>query len=130
MIVDRRQIAYAIEQLLRNASDAVDRRGAIHIRANLLHTEPPNERCGVNRSSNYAVVTIADNGRGMAKETIARIFDPSYTGDGHRRRPGLGLSAAAGIIKSHGGYIQVRSNPGEGSVFKVYLPVPAMAPLT
>lgn len=120
---DKHQINYAVNQLIDNAVESTLINGKVHIAVKTLNSETPKERCGVRMLSNYAVVSISDNGSGMDTSKLAQIFDPFYNGQGDRMRQGLGLAAAAGIIKLHGGYIQVRSNPGSGSIFKIYLPI-------
>jgi signal transduction histidine kinase len=121
--VDPEQIGYALKQVVDNALQAVDENGKIHIQVNTQDSESPNDRCGVHMLRDYAVITIVDNGKGMSMPTQARIFDPFFTEHKGQGRAGLGLAASAGIIKSHGGYIQVRSKPGRGSTFKLYLPI-------
>lgn len=124
---DSQQIAYALKQLVDNALAAVDENGRIDIQLNTLNCEAPHERCGVHMLKNYVVITVSDNGKGMATSTQAQIFDPFFTGNEGQARTGLGLAAAAGIIKSHGGYIQLRSQQGKGTAFKIYLPIQEMA---
>lgn len=121
--VDPEQIGYALKQVIDNALQAVDKNGKVHIQVNTLDSESPKDRCGVHMLRDYAVITIADNGKGMSMPTQARIFDPFFTAHKGQGRAGLGLAASTGIIKSHGGYIQVRSKPGRGSNFKLYLPI-------
>jgi PAS domain S-box-containing protein len=72
-------------------------------------------------AGDYLVTEIQDNGHGMTQDTLARIFDPFFTTKFTGR--GLGLAAALGIVRGHRGGIQVRSAPGEGTTFRVYLPV-------
>ena len=121
--VDPGQISCAIKQLVDNAMDAVAESGDVHLQVNTLNSENPHERLCAHTSNNYVVITVSDSGQGMALQTQAKIFDPFFIGHKGRSKTGLGLAAAAGIVKSHGGYIQVRSRPGMGSIFKVYLPL-------
>jgi two-component system NtrC family sensor kinase len=68
------------------------------------------------------VVEVADNGPGIAKANLSRIFDPFYTTKPVGKGTGLGLSICYGIIKKIGGNIEAQSVKGEGSTFKVYIP--------
>jgi signal transduction histidine kinase len=68
----------------------------------------------------YATLEVSDSGGGMADEVAARTFEPFYTTKFTGR--GLGLAAVIGILRSHGGGLRVRSEPGHGSSFKISLP--------
>jgi nitrogen-specific signal transduction histidine kinase len=120
--IDAEQIGYALKQLMDNAIDAVAENGSIHTQVDTLDSEKPQDRFGLHMLSNYAVITVKDTGRGMITETQSKIFDPYFTTYEGQARTGLGLAAAAGIIKCHGGYIQVRSKQGNGSSIRIYLP--------
>ncbi len=74
------------------------------------------------REAERAVITVEDTGEGMAPETVARVFEPFFTTKDVGEGTGLGLSVAFGIVKDHGGWLEVRSEPGRGSAFTCYLP--------
>jgi len=73
----------------------------------------------------YVTLRVQDTGRGIPQEIIDRIFDPFFTTKSPDKGTGLGLSTVMGIVKSHGGFLQVSSQDGQGSTFLVYLPVHA-----
>jgi two-component system NtrC family sensor kinase len=68
-------------------------------------------------------LTVSDNGEGIPPENLARIFDPFFTTKSEGKGVGLGLAVSYGIVQAHGGDIEVKSKPGEGTTFVVYLPL-------
>ena len=68
-------------------------------------------------------ITIADTGCGIAPENLQKIFDPFFTTKGVGKGTGLGLSVSHGTIEAHGGTIEVESTVGEGTEFRIYLPL-------
>jgi two-component system NtrC family sensor kinase len=74
-------------------------------------------------SNGSAMIEVGDTGEGIAPEHLARIYDPFYTTKGARKGTGLGLSVTYGIVKEHGGSIEVDSQPGAGTRFRIEFPV-------
>lgn len=72
----------------------------------------------------FAVITVSDNGIGMTDDVKAHIFEPFYTTKNKKRSTGLGLSTVYGIVEQHEGYITIYSNPGKGTTFRIFLPLP------
>ena len=123
--IDRKNIEWVIAEMIENTARVMPQGGCLSLILKPMYAEEPHQRCGVHLARDYVVLTIEDNGPGMAIDSHWRIFDPFYS-HGHgtmKNTLGLGLSAANGIIRKHGGYIQVRSSQEQGGCFKVYLPV-------
>ena len=74
-------------------------------------------------AASYATFTVIDNGQGIAPEQVGKIFEPFYTTKDVGKGTGLGLAMCFGAIQSHGGKIQVQSEVGKGTAFKVFIPI-------
>ncbi|MDO8805299.1 MAG: response regulator [Elusimicrobiota bacterium] len=116
--VDPVQMDQVIINLAVNARDAMERGGTLTIA-----TGPADlERSGERLAGRYFVLTVTDTGCGMDAATLGRVFEPFFTTKKLGHGTGLGLSTVYGIVKQSGGEIRVESRPGEGSVFRIYLP--------
>ena len=119
---DKNQMEQILINLVVNAMDAVAEGGQITIQtANQViskHTPLPSDRRLF--PGPYVVLSVSDNGIGMASDTIGRIFDPFFTTKENGRGTGLGLSTVYGIVKQHGGEIRVESAPGQGTRFDIF----------
>ena len=108
--------------LLQNACEAID--GAGHVKVALfsevLAAQQGSGTDGL-PAGEYVVITVTDDGCGMAPETRTRLFEPFFTTKFHGR--GLGLAAAYGIVKNHSGAIRVTSSSADGTEIAVYLPL-------
>lgn len=124
VFVDRGQIEQVLINLMINARDAIAPRGRIAVSTDLTVVAEETASTGtVPTPGTYARVTVADNGTGMDDETVARIFEPFFTTKETGKGTGLGLAIVSGIVAGHSGHITVESSPGNGTVFRVYLPV-------
>jgi nitrogen-specific signal transduction histidine kinase/ActR/RegA family two-component response regulator len=121
VLVDRGQVQQVILNLLVNARDAMPEGGTLDIRtgnAELAHA-PEEERSELGPGP-YVVLQVSDTGSGMDESTRVRIFEPFFTTKDEGN--GLGLSTVYGIVTQSGGRIFVSSEPGNGSIFRVYFP--------
>ena len=119
---DQGQIEQVLLNLYINAADAMPDGGQLilktmntthkHIKSPLYEPSP----------GNYVLLRVTDTGSGIDKETMERIFEPFFTTKNMGKGTGLGLASVYGIIKAHGGYIDVESKKDHGTTFSIYLP--------
>jgi len=120
--VDRGQIQQVLLNVYVNAWQAMPSGGELHIRTQNVTLDENFLKPYQVEPGRYVQISITDTGIGMDKATQEKIFDPFFTTKEMGRGTGLGLASAYGIIKNHGGFINVYSETGHGSTFNVYLP--------
>ena len=109
VMVNRNQMDQVILNLLNNAKDAIDRTGRITLRTR--------------KEDEWVRIDVQDTGVGMTREVLEKIFMPFFTTKRVGKGTGLGLSISYGIVDSLRGYIGVKSTPGSGSTFSIFIPV-------
>jgi two-component system NtrC family sensor kinase len=120
VLADSSQMEQVLMNLATNARDAMPDGGLLNITTRLTGsggaTSPDLDR-------RYALVSITDSGVGMDETTREHIFEPFFTTKEVGKGTGLGLSIVYGIVKQHGGFIEVDTEPGEGTTFRIFLPL-------
>lgn len=118
--IDADLIKQVLMNLLVNAQHAIEEQGSITVQTARAGARPPEPGAAPVDMVSFSVI---DTGCGIPEQNMQRIFDPFFTSKDVGKGTGLGLSVSHGIIKAHGGDIEVQSRVGEGSTFRVYLPV-------
>jgi signal transduction histidine kinase len=123
------QIEQVLINLATNARDAMPGIGRFTVKTSVADKDHEffkgHDFGGTGR---YVLISVSDNGMGMDEKTRARIFEPFFTTKEVRKGTGLGLATVYGIVKQHKGFINVHSEPGEGTTFNIYLPIINPAP--
>jgi signal transduction histidine kinase len=128
VLVDAGQIEQVLINLCANARDAMPDGGHLAIETSLATIGEDYIRAhGYGKVGDYVLITVTDDGQGIDEQTRQRIFEPFFTTKEVGKGTGLGLAMAYGIVKQHSGYINVDSQPGRGTTFRIYLPRHRMA---
>jgi two-component system, cell cycle sensor histidine kinase and response regulator CckA len=122
IIADQSQIEQVLLNLFVNAADAMPTGGDLFVSTSFVNSEVINDKVYVPKPGEYVLMSVRDTGIGIEQSIINRIFDPFFTTKGLGRGTGLGLASVYGIVKAHGGYIDVESQKGYGTTFRILLP--------
>jgi len=123
------QVSQVLMNLGVNARDAISGNGTLRIAAANCRVSAEQARANQGAQPGpYVRVTVSDTGCGIPPEVIDRIFDPFFTTKAAGKGTGLGLSTVQGIVKSHGGFLEVQSELGRGTEFRIYFPATQPCP--
>jgi len=123
ILADPAQIEQVLLNLTVNGRDAIDSSGAISIETcNVGPEDNPAEKYDLNLSSPHVLLAVSDNGSGIEPEVLEHMFEPFFTTKDKGKGTGLGLSTVHGIVKQSGGQIRVESEPGKGTVIRIFFP--------
>jgi two-component system, cell cycle sensor histidine kinase and response regulator CckA len=121
LLADQNQVQQILMNLCVNARDAMPQGGTLTLSTEQIAGRDL-ARPGADPARDYQCVRVKDTGVGIPPEVQQRIFEPFFTTKEKGSGTGLGLAVVEGIVSRHGGFIDLRSAPGEGSVFSIYLP--------
>ncbi|MBX3189641.1 MAG: HAMP domain-containing protein [Labilithrix sp.] len=117
---DASQLEQVLTNLFVNAIHAMPGGGAIHVATTLVTKTPPADHGG--KKGSWIEISVRDEGNGITEETLPHIFEPFFTTKDVGEGTGLGLAVCYGIVRDHGGWIDVKTAVREGTTFAVYLP--------
>jgi signal transduction histidine kinase len=119
--IDRDQVQQVLEGIIDNAVQAMPEGGNIHLESTNVHLDDHGASIFRLSAGRYVRISISDTGTGMEEGTLEQIFDPFFTTKAMQQGTGLGLASAYGIIRNHGGHIDVQSEIHRGTTFSIYL---------
>jgi CheY-like chemotaxis protein len=122
-------IEQAVVSLAVNARESMPRGGQFSISTSSAHLTPNDLRQKPEgQAGRFTCITVADTGCGFEPGTLKRIFEPFFSPKGRGKGSGLGLATVYGIVKQHNGWIDVSSQVGQGTIFKIFLPIETVTP--
>jgi len=120
---DPTQLHQVLMNLCVNARDAMPEGGKLLVSAENIHITEPNAGLFADgQPGPHVLIQVSDTGQGIPADIIEKIFDPFFTTKEQGKGTGLGLSTVLGIVRGHRGFLDVQTEPGRGSTFKIYLP--------
>lgn len=123
IVGDATQMHQVLMNLCVNARDAMPKGGRLTIKAENTHLDENYARMHFEaKQGHYIMISVADTGIGMSAEVIEKIYEPFFTTKEQGKGTGLGLPSIRGIVKGHGGFIDVYSEVGRGTEFRIYIP--------
>ena len=120
---DPSQIHQALLNLCVNARDAMPKGGTLSLSTGLVSGEDLRKRLSVANESQYVFVAVSDTGVGMSEHLKSRVFEPFFTTKEPGKGTGLGLAVVYGIVNAHHGFIDVESEQGKGTAFRLYFSI-------
>ena len=121
--IDPAQVDQILINLAVNARDAIADVGALTLSTeNRLQEESPHQHGGGEGPREWVILTVTDTGTGMGRESLAHLFEPFFTTKEIGKSTGMGLATVYGIVQNNGGRIEVESQTGKGTSFRIYLP--------